>query len=62
MRFKLKEVQVPPAALAVVMYVLIQGPTGRASSSACTPGDVQVDPVGFDIELHLLDLPWLDQS
>ena len=55
--FKLEEVQMPPAAQAVIVQGLVGRTTGGASRFAGVPSNVQVNPVCLDIQRYLSDLP-----
>ncbi|OQC17944.1 MAG: hypothetical protein BWX79_00090 [Alphaproteobacteria bacterium ADurb.Bin100] len=60
--FELKEVQMAPAALAVVVQFLIDCATGRARRAPGLPDDVQVDSTALNIQRHALYRPRRCQS
>jgi len=54
---ELKEVQMPPAALAVVMQLLLGSRTGRAWCAAAVPGNVQVYAAALYIQRNTFHRP-----
>jgi hypothetical protein len=60
--FKLKKVQMAPATLAMVMYLLIGQPTGRACAGVAMPDHIQIDSVVCNTQPDALHTPRISQS
>lgn len=55
--FKLEEIQMPPAALAVVMQFLVSCCANGAGGTAGLPDHVQVDAAALDVQCNTLHSP-----